>query len=141
MAGPADNNIKSGGIDVEYVARLARISLSENERILFQGQLESIVGYVNDIAGVDVSSVPPAALAPGASSCGAVPVAGGVAGTGAVAPAGPRGGAGLGTAPGIGPPGVAPSAVSEGSGGSPAVPGPCAVRGPPPSKQSSTISR
>ncbi|MFB9970970.1 hypothetical protein ACFFMP_13595 [Pseudoroseomonas cervicalis] len=48
---------------------------------------------------------------------------------------------GLGTAPGIGPPGVAPSAVSEGSGGSPAVPGPCAVRGPPPSKQRSTISR
>ena len=66
MAGPADNNIKSGGIDVEYVARLARISLSENERILFQGQLESIVGYVNDIAGVDVGSVPPAALAPAA---------------------------------------------------------------------------
>jgi len=64
MAGPADNNTKSGGIDVEYVARLARISLSENERILFQGQLESIVGYVNDIAGVDVGSVPPAALAP-----------------------------------------------------------------------------
>lgn len=44
-------------IDVEYVAQLARVSLSEAEKTLFQKQLEEIVNYVNDISRVDVAGV------------------------------------------------------------------------------------
>jgi len=44
-------------IDVEYVARLARLALDDAEKALFQKQLEDIIGYVNDIASVDVDSV------------------------------------------------------------------------------------
>lgn len=48
-------------INVEYVAKLARVALSEEEKALFQKQLEAIVGYVNDIARVDVTGVQPMA--------------------------------------------------------------------------------
>jgi aspartyl-tRNA(Asn)/glutamyl-tRNA(Gln) amidotransferase subunit C len=48
-------------INVEYVAKLARVSLGAEEKTLFQKQLEEIVGYVNDIAGVDVTGVQPMA--------------------------------------------------------------------------------
>ncbi|MFC1453832.1 Asp-tRNA(Asn)/Glu-tRNA(Gln) amidotransferase subunit GatC [Verrucomicrobiota bacterium] len=51
---------KTKKINVEYVAKLARISLSDDEKALFQKQLEEIVGYVNDIARVDVNGVQPA---------------------------------------------------------------------------------
>ena len=46
-------------IDVAYVAELARLELSEEEKALFQPQLESIVGYVEKISEVDVSGVEP----------------------------------------------------------------------------------
>lgn len=58
MAGKDDIN---GKIDVEYVAHLARLALDENEKALFQKQLEKIVGYINDIASVDVAGVEPMA--------------------------------------------------------------------------------
>lgn len=48
-------------IDVEYVAKLARVSLNEEEKALFQKQLEEIVDYVNDISRVDVAGVQPLA--------------------------------------------------------------------------------
>jgi len=48
-------------INVEYVAKLARVSLSGEEKELFQRQLEEIVGYVNDISRVDVTGVQPMA--------------------------------------------------------------------------------
>jgi len=48
-------------INVEYVAKLARVSLSGEEQALFQKQLEEIVGYVNDISLVDVTGVEPMA--------------------------------------------------------------------------------
>lgn len=48
-------------IDVEYVAQLARLSLSAGEKELFQKQLDKIIGYVNDIARVDVEKVQPLA--------------------------------------------------------------------------------
>lgn len=48
-------------IDVEYVAKLARVSLSAEEKTLFQKQLEEIVDYVNDISRVDVDGVQPMA--------------------------------------------------------------------------------
>ncbi len=44
-------------IDVNYVADLARISLSPEEATLFQKQLADVLGYVNQLAEVDVSDV------------------------------------------------------------------------------------
>jgi aspartyl-tRNA(Asn)/glutamyl-tRNA(Gln) amidotransferase subunit C len=46
-------------IDVAYVSELARLELTEEEKNLFQAQLESIVGYVEKISEVDVEGVPP----------------------------------------------------------------------------------
>ncbi len=50
-------------IDVEYVAKLARLSLSEDEIKLFQRQLRDIVRYVKDIEHVNVDNVEPTAHA------------------------------------------------------------------------------
>jgi aspartyl-tRNA(Asn)/glutamyl-tRNA(Gln) amidotransferase subunit C len=47
------------GIDVGYVANLARLHLSDEEQALLQGQLEHIVGYVQQIDALDVSGVDP----------------------------------------------------------------------------------
>ena len=46
-------------IDVGYVAELARLELSDEEKALFQPQLESIVGYVEKISEADVEGVEP----------------------------------------------------------------------------------
>ena len=46
-------------IDVSYVAELARLELTEEEKATFQPQLESIVEYVDKISSVDVDGVPP----------------------------------------------------------------------------------
>ena len=46
-------------IDVSYVAELARLELTEEEKATFQPQLESIVEYVDKISSVDVDGVAP----------------------------------------------------------------------------------
>ena len=46
-------------IDVAYVSDLARLELTDDEKALFQPQLESIVKYVEKISEVDVEGVPP----------------------------------------------------------------------------------
>ena len=46
-------------IDVGYVAELARLELTEEEKAVFQPQLENIVGYVEKINSVDVAGVEP----------------------------------------------------------------------------------
>lgn len=46
-------------IDVSYVAELARLELTEEEKAVFQPQLESIVEYVEKISSVDVEGVEP----------------------------------------------------------------------------------
>lgn len=46
-------------IDVAYVAELARLELTEEEKAVFQPQLEGIVGYVEKISEVDVEGVEP----------------------------------------------------------------------------------
>ena len=46
-------------IDVSYVAELARLELTEEEKATFQPQLESIVEYVDKISSVDVDGVLP----------------------------------------------------------------------------------
>ena len=50
-------------IDVNDVARLAQLRLSEDEASLFQRQLNDIVGYVREIEQVDVEDVEPTAHA------------------------------------------------------------------------------
>jgi aspartyl-tRNA(Asn)/glutamyl-tRNA(Gln) amidotransferase subunit C len=45
--------------DVEYVARLARLELSEDEQERYAGQLENILKYVDTLNEVDTSSVQP----------------------------------------------------------------------------------
>ena len=54
MAGAAD-------LDVAYVARLARINLSEEEANAFQGQLGDVLNYVEKLRQADVSRVEEAA--------------------------------------------------------------------------------
>ena len=51
--------MQAGKIDVGYVAELARLELTAEERAVFQPQLESIVGYVEKISGVDVDGIEP----------------------------------------------------------------------------------
>ena len=46
-------------IDVGYVAELARLELTAEEKAVFQPQLENIVKYVEKISEVDVSGVEP----------------------------------------------------------------------------------
>ena len=46
-------------IDVGYVAELARLELTDEEKTVFQPQLESIVEYVDKISSVDVEGVLP----------------------------------------------------------------------------------
>jgi len=49
----------SEGIDVGYVAELARLALSEEEMQKMQAQLPQIVKYVEKISAVDVDGVVP----------------------------------------------------------------------------------
>ena len=44
---------------VDHLARLARLSLTDDERQRFSGQLESILEYAEQLAGIDVEGVPP----------------------------------------------------------------------------------
>jgi aspartyl-tRNA(Asn)/glutamyl-tRNA(Gln) amidotransferase subunit C len=45
--------------DVEHVARLARLALSEEELERMRVQLSAILEYIDKLAGVDVSNVEP----------------------------------------------------------------------------------
>jgi aspartyl-tRNA(Asn)/glutamyl-tRNA(Gln) amidotransferase subunit C len=52
---------KTSDLDVEYVARLARINLTEAEAKVFQKQLDDVLRYVEKLREADVSHVEPAA--------------------------------------------------------------------------------
>jgi aspartyl-tRNA(Asn)/glutamyl-tRNA(Gln) amidotransferase subunit C len=45
--------------DVEYVARLARLELSDEEKNLFAGQMGAILGYVEKLKELDTEGVLP----------------------------------------------------------------------------------
>lgn len=45
--------------DVEHVARLARLSLSEEEKERYTAQLESILGYIEKLKTLNTDNVPP----------------------------------------------------------------------------------
>jgi aspartyl-tRNA(Asn)/glutamyl-tRNA(Gln) amidotransferase subunit C len=49
------------GFDVAYVAKLARLCLSEEEARLFQAQLADVFAHVDKLREVDVSGVEAAA--------------------------------------------------------------------------------
>ncbi len=50
-------------IDIDYVANLARIELSPEEKAKLGGQLNDILGYFEKLNAVDVSGVEPMAHA------------------------------------------------------------------------------
>ena len=50
-------------LDVAYVARLARINLTEDEAKIFQKQLDDVLNYVEKLRHVDVTGVDTAAHA------------------------------------------------------------------------------
>ncbi len=45
--------------DVRYVARLARLALSEEETRLYAGQFQKILDYMEDLKKLDTAEVPP----------------------------------------------------------------------------------
>jgi len=52
--------------DVDYVAKLAHLALSEEERRRLVRDLDSILGYIDRLNEVDTTGVPPMTLAAGA---------------------------------------------------------------------------
>lgn len=44
---------------VEHIARLSRLELTDTERVLFGTQLSNILGYVEKLGELDTSSVEP----------------------------------------------------------------------------------
>lgn len=50
-------------IDVAYIANLARLELSEDERARYQEQLGSVLDYMKQIDSIDVSGIEPMAHA------------------------------------------------------------------------------
>jgi len=57
MATPTDH------IDVNYVANLARLELTEEESATFQRQIEDILGYINKLSELDLDGIEPTAHA------------------------------------------------------------------------------
>ena len=47
--------------DVAHVARLARLSLSDDELDMFTGQLAAVLDHAQDVASLDTAGVPPTA--------------------------------------------------------------------------------
>lgn len=45
--------------EVEYVARLARLHFEEDELLQLQQELGKIIGYVNQLSGLDLSGLEP----------------------------------------------------------------------------------
>jgi len=59
----ADMSQDTGKFDLDYVAHLARIQLSEAEKTQFAAQLQDILKYVAKLAELDVTGVEPTAHA------------------------------------------------------------------------------
>jgi aspartyl-tRNA(Asn)/glutamyl-tRNA(Gln) amidotransferase subunit C len=50
-------------IDVNYVANLARLNLTEEESTTFQRQIEDILGYINKLEELNIDGIEPTAHA------------------------------------------------------------------------------
>ncbi|UCB53303.1 MAG: Asp-tRNA(Asn)/Glu-tRNA(Gln) amidotransferase subunit GatC [Candidatus Zixiibacteriota bacterium] len=44
--------------DVEYLAKLAKLDLSPEERVAFQRELDKIIGYIDQLNELDTENVP-----------------------------------------------------------------------------------
>ncbi|MBK1830084.1 Asp-tRNA(Asn)/Glu-tRNA(Gln) amidotransferase subunit GatC [Verrucomicrobiaceae bacterium R5-34] len=55
--------MSSENMDVRYVADLARIDLTDEECETFQGQLDAILGYIEQLKDADVDGIDPTAHA------------------------------------------------------------------------------
>lgn len=55
--------MSSEHMNIRHIADLARIDLSDEECETFQGQLESIVGYIETLKNVDIDGIEPTAHA------------------------------------------------------------------------------
>jgi aspartyl-tRNA(Asn)/glutamyl-tRNA(Gln) amidotransferase subunit C len=53
----------SNDLNIDYVAQLARIALSDEEKTKFAQQLGDVLGYIEKLKEVDVSGVEPTAHA------------------------------------------------------------------------------
>ncbi|MCB1100966.1 MAG: Asp-tRNA(Asn)/Glu-tRNA(Gln) amidotransferase subunit GatC [Kiritimatiellae bacterium] len=51
------------GLDVEYIAKLARLELTAEEKASYQSQLNDVLDYVRQLQELDVSGVEPTAHA------------------------------------------------------------------------------
>lgn len=51
------SSARTDQIDVRYVANLARIDLSDDECVIFQDQLDAIIGYIDTLKDIDLESV------------------------------------------------------------------------------------
>lgn len=49
--------MSSDHLDIEYVANLARLELTEAEKTEFGGQLDQVLGYVEKLKEIDVEGV------------------------------------------------------------------------------------
>jgi aspartyl-tRNA(Asn)/glutamyl-tRNA(Gln) amidotransferase subunit C len=61
MSGPYSQDVDQ--IDVRYVARLARLQLTDEEAGRFQGQLDQVLGLVRELGTLNVDGVEPTAHA------------------------------------------------------------------------------
>ena len=52
---------ENSDLDMEYIARMARINLTEDEAKIFQRQLDDVLEYVEKLRQVDVTGVDAAA--------------------------------------------------------------------------------
>lgn len=45
--------------EVQHVAKLARLELSNEELLAFQGELNALIGHFHDLDGIDLSNIAP----------------------------------------------------------------------------------
>ncbi len=50
-------------LDVSYIAKLARIELSDDDKLHLQREMEDIVGYIEQLNEVDTTAIEPTAHA------------------------------------------------------------------------------
>jgi aspartyl-tRNA(Asn)/glutamyl-tRNA(Gln) amidotransferase subunit C len=61
--------MKIGATEVEYVAKLAHLAITEEEKALFVGQLNSILEYVEKLNTLDTSQVSPTSQIVSGEAC------------------------------------------------------------------------
>ena len=48
-------------VEIEYIARLSKLELSEEEKSVYSEQLSSVLSYVEQLTGIDTEGVVPTA--------------------------------------------------------------------------------